>query len=74
MLNMGYLKKFLLYVTNNEDSSRHEQEFDMAFFIINTLAVFLGGTYLAYIGEWHWIPFLVIEYTWAIDTMRHNRP
>lgn len=68
------LARWLLYVTNNEPFSRHEQEFDIAFFIINTLAVFAGSVYIAYIGEWQWIPFLVIEYTWAIDTMRHNRP
>lgn len=68
------LKKFFLYVTNNEETSRHETQFDIIFFIINSLAVFVGGIYLGYIGEWQWIPFLVIEYTWAIDTMRHNRP
>lgn len=67
------IKKFLLYITNNEDNSRHEEEFDVVFFIVNTLAVFLGGTYLGYVGEWQWIPFLVIEYTWALDNMRHNR-
>ena len=71
---MRKLKSFLLYVTNNENASRHEQEFDIAFFVINTLAVLLGGAYLTYINEWQWIPFLVIEYTWAVDTMRHNRP
>lgn len=71
---MGTFRKLLRYVTNNETISRHEEEFDIAFFIINTLAVFIGGGYLAYIGEWQWIPFLIIEYTWAIDTMRHNRP
>jgi hypothetical protein len=21
-----------------------------------------------------WIPFLVIEYCWAMDNLRHNRP
>ncbi len=68
------LKRWLLYVTNNESSSRHEEMFDIGFFIINTLCVVLGTIYFAYIREWQWIPFLVIEYTWAIDTMRHNRP
>ncbi|QQG38295.1 MAG: hypothetical protein HYS26_01970 [Candidatus Kaiserbacteria bacterium] len=68
------LKNLLLYITNNEPESRHEPQWDIAFFVINTLAVVFGGMYLAYIGEWHWIPFLIIEYTWAIDTMRHNRP
>ena len=68
------LKKFLVYITNNEESPRHETQFDIAFFFINTLAVLVGGWYLAHINEWQWIPFLVIEYTWAMDTMRHNRP
>ena len=71
---MRAIKNFLLYVTNNENVSRHEQEFDIAFFIINTIVVFFGSIYLGYVGEWHWIPFLIIEYTWAVDTMRHNRP
>lgn len=68
------LWKLLLYITNNEPVSRHEQGFDIAFFIVNTIAVFVGSIYIGYIGEWQWIPFLAIEYTWAIDTMRHNRP
>jgi hypothetical protein len=71
---MSSLKRFLLYITNNENASRHEQEFDIAFFVINTIAVVVGGAYLWHISELQWIPFLVIEYTWAIDTMRHNRP
>lgn len=66
--------RFLLYLTNNEEISRHETGFDIAFFIVNTIAVIGGSIYIASIGEWQWIPFLIIEYTWAIDTMRHNRP
>lgn len=68
------IKKFLLYITNNEEVPRHEAQFDIAFFIINTLALVLGSIYLSYVGSFEWIPFLIIEYTWAIDTMRHNRP
>ena len=67
-------RQWLLYVTNNEPTSRHEKGFDIAFFIVNTVAVAAGSFYIGYIGEWQWIPFLVIEYTWAMDTMRHNRP
>ncbi len=63
-----------MYVTNNEATSRHEEYFDSAFFIVNTIALVGGGIYLGYVGEWQWIPFLIIEYTWAVDTMRHNRP
>ena len=68
------IKQWLLYITNNERISRHEEHFDIIFFIINTLAVIAGSVYIAYIGEWQWVPFLVIEYTWAIDNLRHNRP
>ncbi len=71
---MRKLKKFLLYITNNEENSRHEEWFDIAFFIINTCALTFGSWYLWHIGDWEWISFLVIEYTWAMDTMRHNRP
>ncbi len=67
------IKKFLFYITNNEDISRHEEIFDIAFFLVNTLALVLGAIYLINVHEWQWIAFLVIEYTWAMDTMRHNR-
>jgi hypothetical protein len=67
------IKKFLLYVTNNEETSRHEEVFDIAFFIINTLAL-IGGVYLFIANNAsEWIPVLVIEYTWAFDNMRNNR-
>lgn len=68
------LKDLLLYLTNNEKESRHEQEFDFMFFLINTAALLIGICLLIIYGEPHWIPFLVIEYSWALDNMRHNRP
>lgn len=68
------LKRFLLYVTNNDQNPRDEQKFDFAFFIINTTALVLGSVLLFWYGEPQWIPFLIIEYTWALDNMRHNRP
>jgi len=71
---MSYLKRLLLYVTNNEEISRHEQGFDVAFFIVNTVAIVVGSTLLIAYNEPHWIAFLVIEYVWALDNMRHNRP
>lgn len=71
---MGGIKKFLFYITNNEETSRHEEYFDVAFFIINTVAIVFGGILLLVYNEPQWIPFLVIEYTWALDNMRHNRP
>jgi hypothetical protein len=68
------IRNFLYYITNNEDVPRHEAQFDIAFFIINTLALIGGSIALWKGGEGFWIPFLIIEYTWALDTMRHNRP
>ena len=67
------LKNILLYLTNNERESRHEQEFDMVFFMVNTIALIVGIFLLIESGEPHWVPFLVIEYVWAVDNMRHNR-
>jgi len=68
------LHKLLLYITNNEDRSRHEEAFDIIFFVINTLALGLGIAMFIIHDEPQWIPVLVIEYTWALDNMRHNRP
>jgi len=70
---MMNLKGWLLYFTNNEEVSRHEQSFDIAFFIINTIAIVFGVFFFIAKGEPQWIPVLVIEYTWALDNMRHNR-
>ena len=67
------LRKWFLYITNNEEVSRHEQGFDIAFFIINTLALVFGIVMFMVYHEAQWIPVLVIEYTWALDNMRHNR-
>ncbi len=68
------LKDWLLYITNNEEKSRHEEIFDIIFFFINTIALVFGTILLIIYDEAQWIPFLVIEYTWALDNMRHNRP
>ena len=67
------LWKWLLYLTNNEESSRHEQEFDVAFFVINTIALFFGVFLFISHDSPEWIPILIIEYTWAVDNMRNNR-
>lgn len=67
------IKGWLLYLTNNEENSRHEEIFDILFFIINTIAVVLGVAMFIVYNEPQWIPVLVIEYTWALDNMRHNR-
>jgi len=68
------IKRFFLYITNNEREPRHKKEFDIAFFIINTIALVFGSVLFIYHGEAQWVPILVIEYTWALDNMRYNRP
>lgn len=67
------IPRWLLYVTNNEEVSRHEQSFDVAFFIVNTVALVCGVWLFTAQHEVQWIPVLVIEYIWAFDNMRHNR-
>lgn len=64
---------WLMYITNNEKQSRHEEQFDIAFFAINTVALIVGIYFFIKYGAPEWIPVLVIEYTWAFDNMRHNR-
>ena len=70
---MNKLWNWLLYLTNNEESSRHEQEFDVAFLTINTIALFCGVFLFIIHDASEWIPVLIIEYTWAFDNMRNNR-
>ena len=68
------LRNWFLYITNNEQVSRHEEIFDAVFFVINTIALIFGIVMFIIHDEPQWIPILVIEYTWALDGMRHNRP
>jgi hypothetical protein len=67
------IKKWLLYITNNEETSRHEEIFDMAFFIVNTIALIFGIALFVIYKDPQWIPVVVIEYTWAFDNLRNNR-
>lgn len=64
---------FFLWITNNEPKPRHEVEFDITFFILNTLILIAGSYGLYTSGEWPWISIIAIEYCWALDTLRHNR-
>ena len=64
----------LTYITNNEKVSRHEEIFDIIFFVVNTAALIFGIAMFFQYNEPQWIPVLVIEYCWALDTLRHNRP
>ncbi|HWP61284.1 MAG TPA: hypothetical protein VN495_01645 [Candidatus Paceibacterota bacterium] len=74
MRNMpNTFKKWLRFITNNEEVSRYEEQFDFLFLIVNTIACIIGGLWLLQNGEGAWIAFLIIEYTWALDNMRHNR-
>ena len=68
------MRKFLQYITNNEVRSRHEESFDAVFWLIETLALIFGIWILLARHDPEWIPFLVIEYCWAMDNLRHNRP
>jgi len=67
------LWNWLLYLTNNEERSRHEQVFDVVFFVINTIALIFGIIMFIVHDAPEWIPVLIIEYTWAFDNMRNNR-
>jgi hypothetical protein len=51
-----------------------KKHFDGIFWIIETLALVLGIWILRAKHSAEWIPFLVIEYCWAMDNLRHNRP
>ena len=52
----------------------HSNPVDVVFFVVNTIAVMVGVYLFISKGEAQWIPVLVIEYAWALDNMRHNRP
>ena len=73
-MKTNMILKFLRYITNNEARSRHEVEFDMIFWVVETVALILGTWILVVVDEKQWIAFLVIEYCWAMDNLRHNRP
>lgn len=65
--------KWFIWVTNNENNPRHEIEFDIAFFTLNTICLMVGTIYFLVVKEYGWIGVLLIEYNWALDNMRHNR-
>jgi len=68
------IRRWFQYITNNEEVSRHEEIFDAIFFVVNTIAIGFGIWLFIVHGEPQWIPVLVIEYLWAFDNLRHNRP
>lgn len=73
MKTKNRLYKFLLYVTNNEEHPRDEEKWDIAGFIISTTVLSIGIYLICIYKEILWAPFLIIEYLWYIDNMRHNR-
>lgn len=73
MKTLKRIWKFFLYLTNNEEASRHEQHFDVVFLIINTIALIFGIILFTKNNAIEWVPVLIIEYTWAFDNMRNNR-
>jgi len=60
-------------IPQEKRQDKDEIRFDIGFFVVNTLFLIMGGTLLALRNQIEWLPFLVIEYTWALDNMRHNR-
>lgn len=74
LMKTSMLMRFLRYITNNEAQSRHEEMFDMFFWIVETTALLVGSCILFIKHDGEWIAFLVIEYCWAMDNLRHNRP
>lgn len=70
---LGAIYAWLCMITNNEQSPKHETDFDIGFFIINTICLVVGTTCFCLAKEYQWIAVLVIEYNWALDNMRHNR-
>jgi hypothetical protein len=73
MKTTNKILKWLVWVTNNEQKPKHEAEFDIVFFIVNTIVLILGTFYLIKSGNLEWLAFLIIEYSWALDNLRHNR-
>ena len=51
----------LLYLTNNEESSRHEQQFDIVFLVINTIALVFGVIFLRISSEIINVPCIMYQ-------------
>ncbi len=69
----NYIYQKLLYITNNEKTSKDEIIFDICGFLIATLFLILGIIGFIIAKEVVWISMLVIEYCWYMDNLRHNR-
>jgi hypothetical protein len=67
------LYNWLLYITNNHEISKDEEKWDIGGFILATVVLFAGIIVIILVKEYVWAAFLIIEYLWYIDNMRHNR-
>ena len=68
-----WIYHFLLYLTNNLPISKHEIQWDIFFWCVNTLALITGIVVLTLKSQPEWIFFLIIEYCWAWDSLKVNR-
>lgn len=66
------INQALLYITNNEKKPKDEILFDKIFIVVDIIAIIVG-IYWLWPAEKGWIPFLVIEFCWALDNLRWNR-
>ncbi len=55
-----------MYLTNNEEVSRHEEHFDVAFLIVNTLALFIGIAMFIKYNEPQWISVYIKLTTFVV--------
>ena len=67
------LYDWLKWFTNNEAKASNEVQFDVFFFIANTIILIGGGYWLWIEHNGSFISLLALEYTWALDTLRNNR-
>jgi hypothetical protein len=67
------LYHWLLYLTNNETTSKDEVKFDIIFFIGMVLTIVVGIPLLMYEGEYGFAIISILWFLEAWDTMRHNR-
>ena len=67
------MKKFLYYLTNNLETSRHEAEWDIGFWITATIVLVWAIHKFLGTSEEAWIPLAILFYIEFWDWLRHNR-
>ena len=63
----------ILYLTNNETTSKDEIKFDLIFWIAATLAFLTSIPLLIFNREYGWVFIVIIFYLEFWDSLRHNR-